>query len=54
MKKYLTNKAFFAAILVAGIFAISQMPSNAAMADGNNYGDDQIQSSVTIQLEGLH
>ncbi|HZC47870.1 MAG TPA: hypothetical protein VE244_02300 [Nitrososphaeraceae archaeon] len=52
MKKYLTNKAFFvAAILVAGIFAISQIPSNAAMADGNN--DDQIPSSVTIPLEGL-
>ena len=52
MKKYLTNKAFFvAAILVAGIFAISQMPSNVAMADGNN--DDQIPSSVTIPLEGL-
>jgi hypothetical protein len=41
MKKYLTNKAFFvAAILVTGIFAISQIPSNAAMVDGNNYGDD--------------
>ena len=52
MKKYLTNKAFFvAAILIAGIFAISQIPSNAAMADGNN--DDQIPSSVTIPLEGL-
>jgi hypothetical protein len=38
---------------VAGIFAISQMPSNAAMVDGNNYGDDQIPSSVTIPLEGL-
>ena len=51
MKKYLTNKAFFvAAILVAGIFAISQIPSNAAMADRN---DDQIPSSVTIPLEGL-
>lgn len=51
MKKCLTNKAFFAAILVAGIFAISQMPSNAAaIADGNN---DQIPSSVTIPLEGL-
>ena len=50
MKKYLTNKAFFAAILVAGIFAISQMPSNVAMADGNN---NQIPSSVTIPLEGL-
>ena len=52
MKKYLTNKAFFvAAILVAGIFAISQIPSNAAMADPND--DDQIPSSVTIPLEGL-
>jgi hypothetical protein len=52
MKKYLTNKAFFvAAILIAGIFAISQIPYNAAMADGNN--DDQIPSSVTIPLEGL-
>ena len=50
MKKYLTNKAFFAAILVAGIFAISQIPSNVAMANGNN---DQIPSSVTIPLEGL-
>jgi hypothetical protein len=50
MKKYLTTKTFFAAILVAGIFAISQMPSNVAMADGNN---DQIPSSVTIPLEGL-
>jgi hypothetical protein len=54
MKKYLTNKAFFvAAILVTGIFAISQIPSNAAMVDGNNYGDDQIPSSVTIPLECL-
>ena len=52
MKKYLTNKAFFvAAILVTGIFAISQIPSNAAMADGNNA---QIPNSVTITLEGLH
>jgi len=50
MKKYLTNKAFFAAIMVAGIFAISQIPSNVAMADGNN---NQIPSSVTIPLEGL-
>jgi hypothetical protein len=50
MKKYLTTKTFFAAILVTGIFAISQIPSNAAMADGNN---DQIPSSVTIPLEGL-
>jgi hypothetical protein len=51
MKKYLTNKAFFvAAILVTGIFAISQIPSNAAMADGNNA---QIPNSVTITLEGL-
>ena len=50
MKKYLTNKAFFAAILLAGIFAISQISSNAAMADGNNA---QIPSSVTIPLEGL-
>jgi hypothetical protein len=50
MKKYLTTKTFFAAILVAGIFAISQMPSNVAMADGNN---NQIPSSVTIPLEGL-
>jgi hypothetical protein len=50
MKKCLTNKAFFAAILVAGIFAISQIPSNVALADGNN---DQIPSSVTIPLEGL-
>jgi hypothetical protein len=50
MKKYLTTKTFFAAILVAGIFAISQIPSNAAMADGNNA---QIPSSVTIPLEGL-
>jgi hypothetical protein len=50
MKKYLTNKAFFAAILLAGIFAISQIPSNVAMADRN---DDQIPSSVTIPLEGL-
>ena len=52
MKKCLTNKTFFAAILIAGIFAISQMHSNAAaaIADGNN---DQIPSSVTIPLEGL-
>ncbi len=50
MKKCLTNKAFFAAILVAGIFAISQIPSNVVMADGNS---DQIPSSVTIPLEGL-
>ena len=51
MKKYLTNKAFFvAAILVVGIFAISQIPSNIAMADGNS---GQIPSSVTIPLEGL-
>jgi hypothetical protein len=50
MKKSLTNKAFFAAILIAGIFAISQISSNAALADGNN---DQIPSSVTIPLEGL-
>ena len=33
-----------------GIFAILQMPSNAAMVDGNS---DQIPSSVTIPLEGL-
>jgi hypothetical protein len=51
MKKYLTTKTFFAAILVAGIFAISQMPSNVAMADGNN--DVQIPSTVSIPLEGL-
>lgn len=50
MKKYLTNKAFFAAILLAGMFAISQIPSNVAMADGNS---NQIPSSVTIPLEGL-
>jgi hypothetical protein len=51
MKKYLTNKTFFvAAILVTGIFGLSQIPSNAAIADGNN---DQIPSSVTIPLEGL-
>jgi hypothetical protein len=51
MKKCLTNKTFFvAAILVTGIFAISQIPSNAAIADGNNA---QIPSSVTIPLEGL-
>jgi hypothetical protein len=50
MKKYLTTKTVFAAILVAGIFAISQIPSNTAMADRN---DDQIPSSVTIPLEGL-
>ena len=50
MKKYLTTKTFFAAILVAGTVAISQMPSNVAMADGNN---NQIPSSVTIPLEGL-
>ena len=52
MKKCLTNKTFFAAILIAGIFAISQMHSNtaAAIADGNN---GQIPSSVTIPLEGL-
>ena len=50
MKKYLTNKAFFAAILLAGIFAISQISSNVATADGSN---DQIPSSVTIPLEGL-
>src|SRR5918993_2712922 len=50
MKKYLTTKTFFAAILVAGIFAISQIPSNVVMADGNS---DQIPSSVTIPLEGL-
>ena len=41
---------FVAVILSAGIFALSQIPSNAAMADGNN---DQIPSSVTIPLEGL-
>jgi hypothetical protein len=51
MKKYLTTKTFFAAILLAGIFAISQMPSNVAMADGNN--DVQIPSTVSIPLEGL-
>jgi hypothetical protein len=41
---------FVAAILVTGIFAISQIPSNAALADGNNA---QIPNSVTIPLEGL-
>ena len=41
---------FVAVILSAGIFALSQIPSNAAMADANN---DQIPSSVTIPLEGL-
>ena len=51
MKKYLTTKTFFAAILVAGIFAISQISSNVAMADGNN--DNQIPSTVSIPLEGL-
>jgi hypothetical protein len=51
MKKYLTTKTFFAAILVAGIFAISQIPSNLAMAVGNN--DNQIPSTVSIPLEGL-
>ena len=51
MKKYLTTKTFFVAILVAGIFAISQMPSNLAMASGNN--DHQIPSTVSIPLEGL-
>jgi hypothetical protein len=51
MKKYLTTKTFFAAILLAGIFAISQIPSNLAMADGNN--DNQIPSTVSIPLEGL-
>jgi hypothetical protein len=50
MKKYLTTNTFFAAILLAGIFAISQIPSNAAIANENN---DQIPSSVTIPLEGL-
>ena len=50
MKKYLITKTFFAAILLAGIFAISQIPSNAAIANENN---DQIPSSVTIPLEGL-
>jgi hypothetical protein len=40
-EEILTTKTLFvAAILVTGIFAISQMPSNAAMVDGNNYGDD--------------
>ena len=53
-EEILTTKTLFvAAILVTGIFAISQMPSNAAMVDGNNYGDDQIPSSVTIPLECL-
>jgi hypothetical protein len=53
-EEILTTKTFFvAAILVTGIFAISQMPSNAAMVDENNYGDDQIPSSVTIPLECL-
>jgi hypothetical protein len=53
-EEFLTTKTFFvAAILVTGIFAISQMPSNAAMVDGNNYGDDQIPSSVTIPRECL-
>src|SRR5919112_6137189 len=51
MKKYLTTKTFFAAILLAGIFAISQIPSNLAMASGNN--DVQIPSTVSIPLEGL-
>jgi hypothetical protein len=51
MKKYLTTKTFFAAILLAGIFAISQIPSNLAMASGNN--DHQIPSTVSIPLEGL-
>ena len=51
MKKYLTTKTFFAALLLAGIFAISQIPSNLAMADGNN--DNQIPSTVSIPLEGL-
>jgi hypothetical protein len=51
MKKYLTTKTFFAAIILAGIFAISQIPSNLAMADGNN--DNQIPSTVSIPLEGL-
>ena len=50
MKKYLTTKTFFAAILLAGIFAISQIPSNAAIANENN---DQIPSTVSIPLEGL-
>jgi hypothetical protein len=50
MKKCLNKQSFFTSILVAGIFAISQISSNAAMADGNN---DQIPSSVTIPLEGL-
>jgi hypothetical protein len=50
MKKYLTTNTFFAAILLAGTFAISQIPSNAAIANENN---DQIPSSVTIPLEGL-
>lgn len=35
------------------IFTISQIPSNAAMVNGNNYGDDQILSSVTIPVECL-
>jgi hypothetical protein len=53
-EEILTTKTFFvAAILVTEIFAISQIPSNAAMVDGNNYGDDQIPSSVTIPLECL-
>jgi hypothetical protein len=38
---------------VTEIFATSQIPSNAAMVDGNNYGDDQIPSSVTIPVECL-
>ena len=50
-EEILTTKTLFvAAILVTGIFAISQIPSNAAMADGNNA---QIPNSVTIPLEGL-
>jgi hypothetical protein len=38
---------------VTEIFTISQIPSNAAMVDGNNYGDDQILSSVKIPVECL-
>jgi hypothetical protein len=53
-EEILTTKTFFvAAILVTEIFATSQIPSNAAMVDGNNYGDDQIPSSVTISVECL-
>jgi len=53
MKKYLRSKTFCSHPCDRDI-AISQISSNAAMADGNNYDDYQIQSSVTIPLEGLH